>query len=151
MTLWTDVYLLLPNLHFDPFHFDAPRLGGFVQQHLHVFRYGVPVAKDLVKRSGAQHVPQRGLGQQPSGLMCIGHVSYRYGRIAYSVIDDSVHGHRHTVFCQHLLRYGIRVEKKKTSVSQRSIRCTGVFSIVFFFCRKHRFFGSFYVICISAK
>lgn len=144
--LSADVYLFQSNLHFDPFHFDAPRLGGFVQQHLHVLWYGVPVAEDLVKRSGAQHVPQRGLGQQPSGLMCVGHVSYRYGRIAHSVIDDSVHGHRHTVFCQHLLQYGIGVEKKLTSVSQMCIRYTGVFSIVFkrvLLRRKHRLFGGF--------
>ena len=51
-------------LHFHAFHFDAPRVGGFVQCGLHRVRDVLAVGEDFGQVFHAQHVAQRRGGQQ---------------------------------------------------------------------------------------
>ena len=58
-------------LHLDPLDPDAPGVRGLVQQRLHHVGDGVALGEDLGQVLGAQHVPQRGGGQQPGGVAAI--------------------------------------------------------------------------------
>jgi len=58
--------------------------------------------EDLGKVLGAEHVTQRGLGEQAGGVMCILDVGDRDGGVADPVVDDRVDRHRHRVFGQYL-------------------------------------------------
>ena len=51
---------------------------------------------------GAEHVAQRGLGQQPGRVVGVLHVGHADGGVADPVVDDGVHGHGDAVLGQHL-------------------------------------------------
>ena len=50
----------------------------------------------------AQYVSQRGLRQEPRGVVRVLNVGYRDGRVGDPVVDHGVHRHGHGVFGQDL-------------------------------------------------
>ena len=46
---------------------------------------------------GAEDVPQRGLCQQPSGVVGVLHVGHGDGGVGHPIVDHSVHRHGHRV------------------------------------------------------
>lgn len=73
-----------------------------VRTYLHAARDSHALAEDLVQRSRAHRVPERGLGEQPGrvvGILDIGHTDCRIGD---TVINYGIHGHGHAILGQHL-------------------------------------------------
>ena len=61
-------------------------------------------AEDGAERLGAEHVPQRGGGDQPRGLGVVVHVVDRALRVRHAVVHHGIHVHRHAVLRQDLTR-----------------------------------------------
>ena len=55
-----------------------------------------------MKTFGAKNVSQRGLSQQPGGVVSVLDVGDRHGCVGYAVVHNSVHGHRDRVLGQNL-------------------------------------------------
>ena len=60
------------------------------------------VGKDLAEVLRAEHVAQRGGGEEASGAVRVLNVRHRHRRVLDAVVDDGVDGHRHRVLRQDL-------------------------------------------------
>lgn len=54
--------------HLDPLDLDSPWVGGVVEGALHDVADGLALGEDLGQVLGAEHVPERGGGQQAGGV-----------------------------------------------------------------------------------
>lgn len=70
--------------------------------HLHAARNCHAFAQDLVERSRAHRVPERGLGEQSGRVVGILDIGHAHRRIGDPVIYDGIHGHGHAVLREHL-------------------------------------------------
>ena len=66
----------------------------------------------------AEDVPERGLRQQPGGVVGVLHVGHRHSGVGHPVVDHGVHGNRHRVFGQDL-----RGERKKKGQCEEQFLC----------------------------
>ena len=57
---------------------------------MHRVRDGLPVAEDLGEVPGAEHVPQRGGGQQPGGPVVVVVVADRAQRVGHLAQEEAV-------------------------------------------------------------
>ncbi len=76
------------------------------------------VLEDLLQGLRAEYVTQSGGGEQSSRVLSIFHVDHRGDRVEDAKVDDGVHGDRHGVLGQDLLRWHVKRDRSEVDNHQ---------------------------------
>ena len=74
------------------------------------------VTVDYVEVLGAEHVPERGGGQDPGGFSGVGHVHHGGQGVEHLEVDHGVHGDSHAVLGEDLLRRDVECDRSQVNL-----------------------------------
>ena len=74
------------------------------------------VTMDYVEVLGAEHVPERGGGQDPGGFSGVGHVHHGGQGVEHLEVDHGVHGDGHAVLSEDLLGRDVECDRPEVNL-----------------------------------